>query len=217
MRSGVKKWALAIGVVLLVIWGRVWFSARADLVLGRAAESTGDLSAAITHHQHAMRWYSPFASAPVEAADALDRIAATAETKGERAVALPALRRLRGGILATRSIYSPFGARLDDVNQRLAVQTAEEQLALGDTQTIRGRDRDQLVADHLALLRLDPTPTPLWALLVVLSFLGWVGAVIYSIRFGFTSELKIRRKALVGGLLTTAVLFGLWVIGLMNA
>lgn len=200
-----------------MIWGRVWFSARSDLEAAQTAEAQGDIATAISSYQHAMRWYSPFASAPVEAADALDRIAADAEKRGERHIALPALRRLRGGILAVRSVYSPFEDRLADINSRLAVQTADEQIALGHQITIRGRDRAQLIADHAALLALDPTPTPGWALWVVLSFFGWIAAVAYTIRFGFTKTLAVNKRPLFRGLAATVLCFSLWVVGLVYA
>jgi tetratricopeptide (TPR) repeat protein len=212
------RWiTLALLAVIAVIWVRVATSARHEFEHGQAAEAAGAMPDALRHYQYALRWYSPFATAPQAAADALWRIAEAADTQGDRATALAALRRLRGGIRATRWLLSPFDAYADPVDDRLAEHTADEQLAQGNAETIRGRSRAQLVADHRALLALDPMPATGWSLLVVLSFLGWVGSALLAISQGLTKEVRIIPAPLLRWSASALLCFALWVLGLINA
>lgn len=207
------KWYLtAAAVVLAVICGRVWHSARVELETGLASQGAERLD----HLQWAMRWYLPGAQAPRDAADALADFATGAEQAGRIEDALGAWRRLRGGILATRHLWSPFGDRLPAVNQRIATLTADLQLTARTT-TVRGRDRATLIADHLALLRLDPAPSPGWGAAVFLGFLGWAGGAAWTIRRGLTAEGRIQRGHFLRGLALTALCFGVWILGLLNA
>lgn len=204
-------------MVLGVAWVRVALSAADELAQGQALETRRDRAGALRHYQWALRWYSPLASAPVKAADALDRMAREAVERGDRAEALAALRRLRGGILSTRWLLSPFGDRLPDVNARLAKLTAEQQVAEGHAVTIAGRSQSELEAEHARLLALDPMPAPGWSLLVVLSFLGWIGGGLLTIFRGLDREVRLQRgPALRYGALT-AVCFSLWILGLTQA
>jgi hypothetical protein len=206
----------AVAIVFAAVWARVWTSARGELEAALVARSAGDISTALTHYQYAMRWYTPGASAPVDAANALDEIATEAAAAGDHALALRALRRLRGGVLATRSLYSPFGDRLDAVNTRLAKHTAEAQLALGQA-TIRGRTLAELERDHLTLLQRDPTPTPGWSLLVFVSFLGWLGSVFMTVGRGLDREARLVRPTFFRWGLSALGCFGLWLFALSQA
>ncbi len=97
------RWLVAaLAVVLVAVWLRAWTGAHSEFDSAENARSAGEIAAAINHYQYAMRWYTPGASTPFSAADALNEIADQAIEKGDRKTALSALRRLRGGILATR-------------------------------------------------------------------------------------------------------------------
>ena len=202
--------------MLAVSFVRAFVGAREELAGARAAEAAGDLDAAIELFAYALRWYTPGAGAPVEAADGLQAIAARAEASGDRDHALAALRRLRGGMRAVRSVYSPFAARMASVDDAIARLTADAQIALGQP-TLRGRNRDQLVADHRALLALDATPAPGWSLLVVLAFAGWVIGGFLTIGRGLDAEGRRVAGAFWRWAGLTAVCFGLWVLGLLSA
>lgn len=208
------RWvALAVVLVLAVVWGRVFLSARAELAEAQAAESAGEMARAVEHYQYAMRWYSPLARAPTEASEALWRLGQAAEAADDRATALAAYRRLRGGILSTRSLYCPFCARLDATNDRIAALMAAEQMALGQP-TIQGRSLEELERDHRALLALDPIPHPLWSLLIVGAFFGWIGGGFGTIFRGLDSDVRPVQPAFGRWLALTAVCFGLWLLGL---
>lgn len=216
MTAALRPAALVVAAIVAVVWVRVWLDARAEFARAEAAEATGALDDAIDHYGYAMRAYSPLASAPPAAADALTRLAETAAARGDRATALRAWRRVRAGALSTRGLTCPFCDRLDATNQHIAAAMAAEQLALGQP-TIRGRSEAQLTADHLALLRLDPLPHPAWAALAVLAFLGWVGGGFLLIWKGFDRALTPIKPAIwrYGGLVAGS--FGLWLLALWRA
>jgi len=211
-----RWWLLAIAFIGTVAWLRVSTSAVEEWDRAIAAEQQGDLEMAIDHYQYAVRWYTPFSSTPRNAADALERLALQARQNGNTSLALRAYRRLRGAILATRGLFSPFEARRDAVNTALAELTADQQLAAGGP-TVRSRKRSQLVKDHRALLALDPIPSRLWSLAVILSFAAWVLGAFATIRRGFDENAKIQRRAFSRWGMFTALSFGFWMLGLYNA
>lgn len=208
--------AFVVATFVAVVWIRVWLGARADFEHAEAAESVGALDDAIDHYGYALRGYSPLASTPPAAADALARLGEQAAARGDRATALRAWRRLRAGVLATRGLTCPLCDRLDATNQHIAAAMAAEQLALGQP-TIRGRSLEELRVDHLALLRLDPLPHPGWAALAVLGFIGWAGGGFLFIWRGFDRALTPVKPAFwrYGALVVVA--FGLWLLALWRA
>lgn len=210
------RWgAGALALVLCVVWLRVWTSARSELALAEAAHAERRVEDAIRHYQYALRWYTPLASAPADAAAGLARLAVEAEQRADAKNALRAWRRLRGGILATRSVYTPFATALPQANRNIARLMAAEQLALGQP-TLRGRTLAQLEADHLRLLELDPTPAVTWSLLVVFGFLGWVAGGFLVVFRGFDRDAK-RTPELLRWAALTAGCFGAWLLGLWRA
>ncbi len=204
----------AVAVVLAAVWVRVFTGARAELAAAQAAEAAGDRSAALTHHQYAMRWYTPFAAAPEASAAALRRLAEEARAAGDTATELSALHHLRGGIRSTRSLHSPFGDRAAEVDARLAELMADAELAagLGD-----GRDRDALVAEHARLLALDPTPAPALALAATLGFLGWVAAAFGFLFRGLDADLRLVQPSARRWMVAFVSSFGVWMLGLWLA
>lgn len=213
--NGLRWAAIALAGIVLVAWVRAYLSANDEFTAAALAQAAGDEATAVERYGYAMRWYTPFGETPYEAADVLWDIADDATARGDRTAAMRALRALRGGILSTRGLTCPFCDLLDPVNQKLAAQIAAEQMALGQP-TIRGRSQSELVADHLALLRLDPVPDPGWSLLAICGFFAWVGGGFATIFRGLDAGLK-RTAAFpwLAGL--TALGFGGWLVGLWLA
>ena len=211
-----RWWLVAVLFVIAVAWGRGCVESSSAFERAVQAETSNDLVGAVEQYQYAARWYTPGSSVPPEAAEALIRIGKDAERRGDRELALKAWRRLRGAILATRGLMMPLGEYLELANTRLANLMAEQQIQQGGP-TLRGRSKEQLVADHLALLRLDPAPDPGWSLLVILSFIGWLLATVIAIWRGLNTDVTIRGSSLWrwGGV--SLFFFGLWLLALSQA
>ena len=201
-------------VVLGAVWARAFSASRDELAAGRAAEASGDLELARTRYQYAMRWYTPGAEAPAAGAAALQRLAETARTTGDREGELAALRRLRGGIRATRSLFSPFAAMANPVDARLAEVMADAQLAAG---LGAGRDRAAWTTEHARLLALDPTPATLPALATTLGFLAWVAAAFGFIFRGLDADLRLVPPSARRWSVAFVSSFGVWMLGLWFA
>lgn len=206
----------AVAVVLAAVWIRVFTEARDELAVAQAAEAAGDRNASLTHYQYAMRWYTPFAAAPEAGASALRRLADEARTAGDAATELEALRLLRGGIRATRSLFSPFGVLAAEVDARLAELTTDAELATapGD---VRDRDREALLAEHARLLALDPTPAPVPALAATLGFLLWIGAAFGFLFRGLDADLRLVQPSARRWLAAFVSSLGIWMLGLWLA
>lgn len=204
----------ALVVILGAVWLRAFTGARDALAAARVAEAAGDRDTAVARYQYAMRWYTPFASAPDDAAAALARMADEARAAGDRQAELDALRRLRGGIRATRSVFSPFDDRAAGVDARLAACTAEAQIAAG---LGNGRDREALVTWHADLLALDPTPAPALALAATLGFLGWVAAAFGFLFRGLDADLRLVQPSARRWMVAFVSSFGVWMLGLWFA
>lgn len=186
-------WLAALVVIVGAAWVRMYRLAEAELAEAVTAMAAGDHAEATERAQFALRAYTPGAAAPRAAAGLLWRLADEAENHGDRAGALAALRRLRGGIRSTRWIYSPFHHLAVPVDRRLAALTADEQLATASAEALAGRDRSQLVAEHLALFELDPVPTPARSIWIVFSFFAWVAGAVGTIARGLDRAVRIRR------------------------
>ncbi len=206
-----------LAVVLLIlgaIWARAFSASREALAAGRTAEAAGDPDLAGARYQYAMRWYTPGAEAPRAAAAALQHLAESARAAGDTERELSALRRLRGGIRATRSVFSPFGELAAGVDARLAEATADAQIAAG---LGAGRDRNGWVVEHARLLALDPTPAPSLALAASFGFLAWVAAAFGFIFRGLDADLHLVQPSARRWSLAFVTSFGIWMLGLWFA
>ena len=210
-----RAWALALALVLASVWTRTAWSARAELDAARAAEARGELDAAIEHYQYALRSYTPLASAPAEAARALDAIARRAQQRGDRPTAIDALQRLRGGALATRGVLAPFDGWLPGTNRQLARLLAAQQLADADDGSLPPRAR--LEAERLRELQRESAAARAWSLLAVLAFAAWLGGAVFTLRSGLTPDARVVRAPALRGALWTAGAFALWLLALWRA
>jgi len=207
------RWVLlCIAVGLGVVVTRVFWDGRAALEAGDAALAKGDADGAITGWRRAARWYAPGAPHVIDAYDRLETFAREAEASGNRAGALVAWRAIRSSVMATRSLYTPFPARLAAADERIAALMAAEEVAADPK-----KDEAAARAFHAALLARDDSPRLPWTLLALAGFAGWVGGGFWFARRAVTADDQlVRREAIRAGI---AILVGLvaWMLGLYNA
>ena len=219
--------SLSLGVV---VTRAVWAGTRA-LAAGEAASKQGELQAAITEWRRAARWYVPGARHMGAAYDRLERLAMAAEEAGDLDTALAAWRAIRGSILATRSLYTPFAERLDPANQRIAdlmaaLEDAPADQVSGATSASGAEPgpgaaglradaaREQRAAWHYDLLIRDHAPSPFWSLLAILGFALWLGGgLLFALRGVTADDELVPRTAAHAGIMVAAGLL-LWMLGL---
>ncbi len=206
MRRVLLAFVLAVFVLCATAYVRAFLRSNEFLESAQAFENQGKIEEALSDYQIAMRAYVPFASAPKEAALALQRLNT-----------LESLNRLRGGILATRSFYSPFGEMLPATNQKIAELMADETLATNASEVIRGRSREKLISNYLAFLQLDQVPSPWWSLVLIGGLLGWMASVLLFIFRGLTKEGGLNKRPAIVFAVCAMLSFGVWLLGLWKA
>jgi multidrug efflux pump subunit AcrA (membrane-fusion protein) len=206
--------AVAIAVLLLGVVGiRVASSARSELDAARLAADGGDLDRALVHYRRAARYYLPGSPYHVQALERLDALGRAAEADANTDRALGAYRAIRGSILATRSFYVPERARLEAADQRIAALMAQEPPPGMDA----GKSKEQLRAEHLALLTAAPDPKLGWTLALLAGFAAFVGAAFaFSVRAIDDRDRFVKVEAQRWGALIV-VGFALFALGLALA
>jgi hypothetical protein len=196
---------VAVLVVVLAAAGRVAWVARSELAAGRAALAAGELPAAQNHLLYAARNYLPLASASREAVEELlalgDRFAAA----GEPARAVAAYDDARGALYATAWLVGPDPELLGRGDRGYAVA-----LAQWKAQRTPGTDVAAAEARYLELTQDPPTPNRFWALVMGLSFLGYVCCLaVLAWRWDLPNHRKWPWLVGAGGG------FALWVVALL--
>src|SRR5262249_49604080 len=123
--------------------------------------------------------------------------------------ALDAWRAIRSSILATRSFYTPFPARLAAANARIADLMAADDRAPGTV-----ADKRQY---HYDLLARDDSPRVGWALVALAGLAAWVGGGFWFARRGVPEAGKLVRRTAARAGLAIALGIIVWMLGLWQA
>jgi hypothetical protein len=206
-------WIGGLLVALAVLVVRVAADAGAALRAGQSAEARGEPGEAVRHYLDAARLYLPGSATVRQALDRLDGLARAAEAANDPATARPPLEAIRAALLGTRSLYTPYAARLPDVERRLAVLYAE----LEDPRVDPGASRETRIAWHASRLARHPGPTVGYVLLALFGLALWLGGAVGFIRRGLDAGLRLRRGPALAAGIIFVVGFALFVTGLRLA
>jgi hypothetical protein len=212
-RKTLLLWTGGALVALVVLVARVAIDARAALHAGEAAERRGERAEAIRQYLDAARLYLPGSSSVRRSLDHLDRLAREAEGAGDSAAARPALEAIRAALLGTRSLYTPYAARLPEVERRLAVALAQ----LEDPRVDPGASFEARAAWHASRLARHPGPALGYVLLAFLGLALWLGGAVGFLRRGLDAGLRLRRGPALAAGIAFALGFALFVAGLRLA
>jgi len=172
----------------------------------------GRVEQAIIYYDRAMHWYLPGAPHIRRSIEALTSIAEKAEQTGDVELALEAWRTLRSGLLASRSLYTPYPDVIRKCESRIADLVSHK---FGKGPGDAGYDNAMIWQQ--ASFRRYPGPNPFWATVAVLGFMGWVGSGFGLAYRAFPGDrgLKIKPAVLFGSLIV--IFYALWIIGMMRA
>jgi len=167
----------------------------------------------MTHYVRSIQWFVPGLDLQESAAEGLWNAGLQYEAENNSENALNAYRLLRGAFYSVRSFYTPGKTWILRCNEKIAVLMAK-QPATSDSE--KTKTREERLAANLKLLAGEKPPKPLWAMLAVFGFFGWIGSALFFIITGITQSGGIRaRPAIICG--SSFLLFhGLWVLGLFN-
>ena len=210
------RWLLvAVGVALAfaVVAARLLIDARRALHAGEISETRSDRREAIRHYQDAARLYLPASPYVRDALDRLDALAAAAAQSGDGSSVRAALEAERAAILATRWLVVPNGARLPEIERRLARLLA----AAEDRLVAPGVSFEDRTAWHLERLSRRPGPALAHVLLALAGLVLWVGAAVGFFSKGLDAKLRLRRsQAIIAGV-TFAIGLAMFLVGLRLA
>jgi hypothetical protein len=202
-----------IVVVLAALYARVMFTARRAVAEAEICIQEDRLDDAVFHLRRAAHAYAPLNPYNEHAYDRLWQLGRKAELEGDTHRALEAYRAIRSSILAARSTYTPHPARLAQVDDRIARLMARQSPPPAD----RHKPETQRMREHHALLADHSMPDPLWSVLLLVGFAGWVGACVGFIALGLDRELVVRRRPALVCALVFACGMALWIAGMLLA
>ncbi|MBW2107313.1 MAG: hypothetical protein JRI36_01430 [Deltaproteobacteria bacterium] len=192
------------GVLAAGVWVKVLWEARANFDKAEQFLRTKDHIKAIAYYDRALRWYAPLNPYPARAAERLWVVARRAEKEANISLALIALRTIRRGYYASRSLYTPGTEWIRRCDARISVLSAK----------VSGNENrtPEVVPAK------DAMPDSFWALVVVAGCVGWIGSAFGFIGYALTrgtAGLEARKAMLWGTALIA--FYTLWVIGMTRA
>ena len=200
-----------VGVVMAVVTVRVVVGAYAEHERGKEAAAAKDLEGARLHWRRAAGWYAPLNPYSTKALDELATLARMHQERTEIDQAVLAWRAVRSAILSARSVHLPHRDRLAEANERIAELMVQQERSVMDGQ----RDDEELEGIYASQLRAVPGPHMGWALLAIAGFAVWVSAAFSLSQRGFDADDRWlpapgRRHLLTIALGWAAFAIGLW-------
>ncbi len=178
---------LGLIAALAVVVTRLVLDARGAYREGLAAEQRGDVDAAIRHYRDAGRAYVPGSPFTRHALDRLDAIGVASVNKRDYLTARSAFEAERAALLGTRSFYTPYAARLPELERRLSrLLAATEGPGIAGTFEVRAKW-------HAERLAKRPGPKTSLVMLALLGFVLWIGSAVAFFLKGVDANLALRR------------------------
>lgn len=204
---------LIIVLFLAMVWMRAFYGSMKAYEEGERYFEENKWVQAITFFDRSIHWYTPYNPYVEKSAKKLWEIGEQGQRAGDIKLALIAFRAIRGGFYSARSFYTPGKEWIRMSEHRIQELEEIEKAQRGiQDETKTGNfvgEKSQEV----------PGPHPGWSVVVVLSFLGWVGSLLAFIPCAFGPREERSRKWIRGApwLGTAAVFYTLWIIAMFQA
>ena len=218
-KTDAKVWRILQTVVLIVVvflamvWLRAFYGSMKAYEEGERYFEQDQFVQAITFFDRSIHWYTPYSPYVEKSAEKLWEIGERGRRDGDIKLALIAFRAIRGGFYSARSFYTPGEKWIrmseQEIHELEEIETAQRGVQ-GEAKTgAPVEEKSQEV----------PGPNPGWSVVVVLSFLGWVGSLLAFIPCAFRAKGEGERRLSRGApwLGVAAVFYTLWIIGMFRA
>ena len=197
----IVKAALAAVLLLLILWVRVFYGSMQDYKTGETLLKENQTIRAITYFDRSLHWYAPLNPYVERSAKRLWEIGKRAEQEKDTRLALIAYESIRNGFYGASHLFTPGKDWIGRAEKKIH-----------DLSSPEGRKEA-----HAS--KKNPHPDALWSVVVVISFIGWIGSLA-----GFARWVLGKDKG-PGRLQHRAVLwiglgvffFGLWILGMAFA
>jgi hypothetical protein len=204
---------LIVVVFLAMVWMRAYYGSMKAYEEGERHFEKDQFVQAITFFDRSIHWYTPYNPYVEKSAKKLWEIGERGQRDGDIKLALIAFRAIRGGFYSARSFYTP-GENWIRMSEKKIHELEEIETAQ------RGLHDEAKMGAPVGEKRQEvPGPNPGWSVVVVLSFLGWVGSILAFILCAFGSKGEGKRRLTRGApwLGIAAVFYTLWIIGMFRA
>jgi len=199
-------------IALTMVWIRVFYASMQAYQDAEVYLKQRQLLKAITFFDRSMHWYAPFNPYMDRSAEQLWNIALWAQQQDDIHLSLIAIRAIRRGFYAARSVYAPGKYWINKCEAKINELLELERNQQGAPRISAGRDNSTPISQGTT------SPDTLWSVVVEVGFLGWIGSVIGLIVFTRTGDRTrlLTSHAMIWGSLV-AIFFALWIVGMIKA
>ncbi|MCU0597373.1 MAG: hypothetical protein MUC98_18180 [Desulfobacterota bacterium] len=191
--------AVPVGLLLLlVLWGRVFYGSMEAYNTGEALLKGNQTIRAVTYFDRSLHWYAPLNPYVERSAKRLWEIGEAAEQQKDIRLALIAYESIRNGFHGVSHVFKPG---------RDWIQRSESKIL--SLASLQGKGA-------VGSPKKDPQPDVLWSAVVVTSFLGWIGSLLGLIVATFRQGETRRGKGILW-LGFSFLCFVLWLLGMAKA
>jgi hypothetical protein len=193
--------------------GKIYFNAKNELKLAEDFISKDNPEDAVTHYVRSIQWFVPGLNLQEMAAQGLWDVALKYEAQNDSDNALTAYRLLRGAFYSVRSFYTPGKTWILRCNEKIAFLMAKQPAT---SESEKAKTFEERLAANWKLLTDEKPPRPLWAMLAICGFFGWIGSALLFIMNAMTKSGGVRKRPALVWSLSFLLFYGLWMLGLFN-
>lgn len=213
-RSLVIKASLVFVIVLSIVAVRVFYLQRAHYMEAERHFASGELKLAVREYGTAIGLHFPLSPYTSRSAQRLWNMGREFEEGGELLRAQAAFSEIRSSFYGVRSLYTPGRDWIEKCDERIAHIRATMLLEEG---RITPEEFDETRAKHLAVLRTDRAPAPLWSAAAGVFFASFMASVVFVIFRGLGPDGRPVKRTALAGFAAAACFFALWVLSLFMA
>ena len=202
----VLKAASVAILLLLVLWGRVFYGSMQDYKTGETFLKENQTIRAITYFDRSLHWYALLNPYMERSAERLWEIGEKAEKEGDRRMARIAFESIRNACYGTSHFFTPREEWIEKAESRIKKLEGEK----------AHKTDGQVEVGHP---KKNPHPRVGWSVSVVVGFLGWVASSVGFIVFAFRKDRR-GGSAFFKGVVWVCLILAfaaLWVAGMVMA